>query len=151
MENVVERIIAWGELDPLGIVFYPRYYEWMDDCGHRFFDALGLSLGVLREKNHLIFGLVETGFRYHSPGRYGDRIRAVTRILRLERKILVLETSILRVPADELLAVGFEERICLDCSDPSRLRAADIPPEILEKLQNSTRSQPGVHTTPGWR
>jgi len=26
-QNIVERKIMWGDLDSLGIVFYPRYYE----------------------------------------------------------------------------------------------------------------------------
>jgi len=36
MQNVVERKIMWGDLDSLGIVFYPRYYEWIDASGHLF-------------------------------------------------------------------------------------------------------------------
>ena len=24
------RVVAWGECDPAGIIFYPTYYHWMD-------------------------------------------------------------------------------------------------------------------------
>ncbi len=27
---VLKKKVSWGDLDPLGIVFYPRYYEWID-------------------------------------------------------------------------------------------------------------------------
>ena len=40
--HTVERRIMWGDLDSLGIVFYPRYYEWMDACGHLLFESLRL-------------------------------------------------------------------------------------------------------------
>jgi len=30
-----------------GIVFYPRYYEWIDACGHLFFESIGLNIGKL--------------------------------------------------------------------------------------------------------
>ena len=35
-QNVIERQIGWGDLDPAGIVYYPRYYEWIDAAGHLF-------------------------------------------------------------------------------------------------------------------
>jgi acyl-CoA thioesterase FadM len=35
-QSIVERKIAWGDLDALGIVFYPRYYEWIDAAAHHF-------------------------------------------------------------------------------------------------------------------
>ena len=37
IENITDMHIGWGDLDPLGIMFYPRYYAWMDECGHLFF------------------------------------------------------------------------------------------------------------------
>ena len=24
--------VQWGDCDPAGIVFYPRYFEWFDAC-----------------------------------------------------------------------------------------------------------------------
>ena len=42
-QNVIERQIMWGDLDALGIVFYPRFYEWMDAAAHLYFAALGLE------------------------------------------------------------------------------------------------------------
>ncbi|HUU80038.1 MAG TPA: acyl-CoA thioesterase, partial [Acidobacteriota bacterium] len=69
-ENIVERKIMWGDLDSLGIVFYPRYYEWIDACGHLFFESISLNIGDLWRERKIIFGLVETSSRYFKPGRY---------------------------------------------------------------------------------
>jgi YbgC/YbaW family acyl-CoA thioester hydrolase len=32
MQRVLETIVQWGDCDEQGIVFYPRYFYWMD-CG----------------------------------------------------------------------------------------------------------------------
>jgi len=68
-ETVVERKIMWGDLDALGIVFYPRYYEWIDGCGHLFFEAAGFRQGDLWKERGLIFGLVETSCKYFCSGQ----------------------------------------------------------------------------------
>ncbi len=129
-ENIVERTIMWGDLDALGIVFYPRYYEWMDGCGHQFFDVLGLNMGKLWEERRILFGLVETSCRYFKPGRYQQQIRISTHIDELQSKTLKLKHRIHHCPNNELIVEGIENRICLDVSDPKHFKALDIPEDI---------------------
>lgn len=133
--HVLDRKVMWGDLDPLGIVFYPRYYEWIDACAHLFFESLGLPMGELFQKRGIIFGLVETGCRYHSPGRYHDSIRIRTSLAELGPRTMLLRYRVSRTPQEELLVEGLERRICLDATDPGRLRATEIPPDILEILR----------------
>ena len=85
-KHTVERRIMWGDLDALGIVFYPRYYEWIDGCGHLFFESVGINMNRIAREQGLIFGLTETGCRYFKPGRYHDRLQIVTFIDELTPK-----------------------------------------------------------------
>ena len=39
--------IEWGDCDPAGIVFYPRYLEWFDACTLALFQAAGFLKGDL--------------------------------------------------------------------------------------------------------
>jgi YbgC/YbaW family acyl-CoA thioester hydrolase len=133
--HVVDRRIMWGDLDPLGIVFYPRYYEWMDGCAHLFMESLGIPMKELLERRGIIFALVETRCRYHCPGRYHDSIRISTSLAELSSKAIVLRYRLCRMPQQELMAQGWERRICLDATDPTRLRAVEIPQDIKEILQ----------------
>ena len=94
IQNVIERKIMWGDLDALGIVFYPRYSEWIDACGHQFFDKLGLNLGNLWTKHGILFGLVESNCKYHHSGRYYQRIKIVTGIEELTSKTVHLSHHI---------------------------------------------------------
>ena len=136
-QNVMERRIMWGDLDSLGIVFYPRYYEWIDACGHLFFESINLNLGNLWRERKIIFGLVETSGRYFKPVRYYEKIRIFTNIDALEGKTVLLKHSIRGSRNDALMVEGFERRICLDVSDPENFRAIDIPADIYAVLKEA--------------
>lgn len=134
-QHIVERKIMWGDLDSLGIVFYPKYYEWIDASGHLFFESLGLTIGDLWRDRNIIFGLVETSCRYFKPGRYYQRISIATHVEALESKTVRLKHTIVSSPEGVLMVEGFEKRICLDVSDPDHFTAVDIPLDIREKLK----------------
>ena len=136
-QNVVERKIMWGDLDSLGIVFYPRYYEWIDASGHLFFDKINLNIGDLWQKRNILFGLVETSCRYLKPGRYHQSVRIVTNIDALEEKTLVFKHSIQESTDNALMVEGYEKRVCLDVSDPKNFRAIDIPQDIYDVLKKA--------------
>jgi YbgC/YbaW family acyl-CoA thioester hydrolase len=127
----------WGDLDPLGIVFYPRYYEWIDGCGHLFFEKLGLNLGTLWSERKILFGLTETSCRYVKPARYHQLIRIVTGIEKLGEKTLTLKHSLQNAADDALLAESVEHRICMDVADPKSLKAIDIPEDIYAVLKEA--------------
>jgi len=133
--NIVERKIMWGDLDPQGIVFYPRFYEWIDACGHLFFESLGLTLGDLCRDRNILFGLAETSCRYFRPGKYHQVIRITTSINGLEEKTVQLKNTIHESKGDALLVEGLEKRICLDVSDQENFRAIEIPRDIREVLR----------------
>ncbi len=130
----VERIVQWGDLDALGIVFYPRYYEWIDAAAHAFFDQLGLNLNTLWHDRHIQFGLVHSGCRYRQPGRYQQQIRIITKLTEVADKTLTLGHRIEDGSDGHLMVEGREERICIDVSDAQRFRAISIPPDIRKTL-----------------
>ena len=116
-QHAVERVIMWGDLDSLGIVFYPRYYEWIDGCAHQFFESLGINSGTLFRDRQILFGLVETACRYFKPGRYHQKLEIVTSIKVLEEKTITLKHLIKSIPEKDLMVEGTEKRICLNVSD----------------------------------
>jgi len=136
-QHMVERKIMWGDLDPLGIVFYPRYYEWIDGCSHLFFESLNLSLKFLGEKRSINFGLIETGCRYFKPGRYHQTIRIVTQLDELGKKTILLRHQILLANDGTLMLEAYEKRICMDTSDPQEIKARNIPDDINSILKEA--------------
>jgi YbgC/YbaW family acyl-CoA thioester hydrolase len=129
-KSISRRQIAWGDLDSLGIVFYPRYSEWIDASGHLFFDSLNLNVGKLWKERGIVFALVETRCQYYLPGRYNDWIEIATWSDSLTDKAVGLRHDIYRSSDRTLMVKGFEKRICVDVSEPATLKAMDIPHDI---------------------
>ncbi len=136
-EYVMHRKIMWGDLDPLGIVFYPRYYEWIDACGHLFFELLGLRLGDLWKGRGIQFGLVETSCRYRRSGRYHDEIDIVMSIHEIKSKTVGFRHVIQRAGSGEIMVEGYEKRVCLNCSNPESFFAIRIPDDISRVLHRA--------------
>ena len=45
LTNTRQRTIEWGDCDPAGIVFNPRYFEWFDAATAALFArALGMNI-----------------------------------------------------------------------------------------------------------
>lgn len=77
----IEQKVLFKHCDPAGIVFYPRYFEMMNDCVEAFFDAIGAPFEVLHKTDAVPTAQIETTF--HSPSRHGDLLTislSVTRI-----------------------------------------------------------------------
>ena len=130
----------WGDLDSLGIVFYPRYSEWIDASGHLFLESLNLNLGRVWKERGIVFALVETRCQYHLLGRYNDWIEIATCSDSLSDKTMVLRHDIFRSSDRTLMVTGYEKRICLDASEPATLKAIDIPEDIRAILLDAQSS-----------
>jgi 4-hydroxybenzoyl-CoA thioesterase len=66
--------IEWGDCDPAGIIFYPRYFEIFDGSTAALFEhALGISkFEMLKTLPFAGFPLVKTQARFLEPTRFGD-------------------------------------------------------------------------------
>ena len=136
-ESVMERRIMWGDLDALGIVFYPRYYEWFDAAAHQFFEAAGIPHDRLWEAHGMVFGLAETRCRYLAAGRYHQRVKIITRLEHLHKRGLTLHHAVMQGETDRTMVMGIEKRICMHASDPQRLKIATIPETVYQTLKNA--------------
>ncbi len=65
--------VLFKHCDPAGIVFYPRYFEMMNDCVEAFFDAaLGVPFEDLHGTGAVPTAQIET--RFTAPSRHGDKL-----------------------------------------------------------------------------
>src|SRR5579884_2988614 len=74
--------IEWGDCDPAGIIFYPRYFEIFDAGVSALFErALGMTkLQMLGAFDCAGFPLVRTRARFLKPTRFGDDVVVHTSI-----------------------------------------------------------------------
>ena len=67
--------VLFKHCDPAGIVFFPRYFEMMNDCVEAFFDHIGCPFETMHEDGGVPTGKIEA--RFHAPSRHGDHLSLV--------------------------------------------------------------------------
>ena len=129
--------IVWGDCDPAGIVFYPRYFEMFDASTTALFErALGMTkFQFVKAYDSVGYPMVDTRARFLLPTRYGDDVVIETEITEIKRSSFSLRHRLLK--DGELAVEGFETRVWVarDPADPDKIKAKPLPPELVAKLQ----------------
>ena len=123
-----EGKVLFKHCDPAGIVFYPRYFEMMNDCVETFFDHIGHAFADLHRRGAVPTVRIEAGFP--KPSRHGDMLHfalSLTQIGRTSANLRIDTTSgdeIRMTFRSTLVLVGTEGR---PLPWPDDLRAALTP------------------------
>lgn len=80
--------VLFKHCDPAGIVFYPRYFEMINDCVEAFFDHLGHPFETLHKTGAVPTAEIST--RFTAPSRHGNLLRLGLDVTRLGRSSLGL-------------------------------------------------------------
>ena len=124
--------VAWGDCDPAGIVFYPRYFYWFDTTFQRLLQSHGWSQAILQQQFGIIgTGLLDAGAQFHATVRDGDHMTIEAMISDWREKSFRVAYRCRR--AETLLAEGHEVRGWLKVVD-GRARALPIPDEFRSRL-----------------
>ena len=126
--------IEWGDCDPAGIVFYPRYFAMFDASTAALF-AVALGEPKIRwTARHGIVGIpmVDTRATFSVPSAYGDEVVIESRVTAFRRSSFDVMHRLIR--ADGVMGVeGFETRVWVgrDPADAKRIKAVAIPAEVI--------------------
>src|SRR5262245_66201055 len=79
--------VQWGDCDPAGIVFYPRYFEWFDASTILLFEkATGMTkINMLAKYGGAGLALLEARAVFKVASAYGDDIDVTTEITEFRR------------------------------------------------------------------
>jgi 4-hydroxybenzoyl-CoA thioesterase len=128
--------IEWGDCDPAGIVFYPRYIAIFDACTSALVErAAGMSkYRIFQSYEFAGYPLVETRARFLLPTRYGDDVVVESSVTGLRRSSFVVQHRLRK--GGELAVEAFETRVWTapDPDRPGRIKSRAIPPEIAARL-----------------
>lgn len=134
--NRREVAIEWGDCDPAGIVFYPRYFAMFDACTAALFAA---ALGYNKFEMLARFGIigipmVDTGAKFLVPSRFGDVISIESRVASFQRSSFQVSHRVFR---GGILAIeAHETRVwaARDPDDPTRIKGVAVPDEVKATL-----------------
>jgi 4-hydroxybenzoyl-CoA thioesterase len=126
--------IEWGDCDPAGIIFYPRYFAIFDASTAALFErALGMTkYDYLKAHDCAGFPLARTQARFLKPTRYGDDVTVESSITFGRSSFEVQHRLRLK---GKLCAEGAETRVWT-VRDPQtgRLKPHPVPEAVREKF-----------------
>src|SRR5580700_5349562 len=131
--------IEWGDCDPAGIVFYPRYFEWFDACAAALFEAAGFLRGDLVARQGMVIPMVDTRSRFLIPSRFGDELTVETTITRLGRSSFDVQHRVLK--GGDLAVECSETRVWarIDPTGAERMKSQPIPEAVIQALSQDTK------------
>jgi 4-hydroxybenzoyl-CoA thioesterase len=122
--------IQWGDCDPLGIVFFPRYFALFDDSTAALFErALGITtFTLLKQEQFSGFPTVDVRARFLAPSTFGDDVVIESTVREFRRSSFDVQHRLMKHGA--LAVEGFETRVWVSRGSDARLAAVPIPENI---------------------
>jgi 4-hydroxybenzoyl-CoA thioesterase len=131
-------IVGWGDCDPAGIVFYPRFHAWMDVNSHILARAMGIPREAMLPPNPDLVGLplVSTQAEFLAPASIDDVLEVRTWVSRIGRSSLALRHEIVRVDAADMVLVrGRDERVFVGRDARGSMRPRALTPSMRTALR----------------
>ena len=126
--------IEWGQCDPAGIVFYPRYFEIFDTSTSALFErALGITkFEMIKTMEFTGWPMVQTQARFMRPTRFGDDVTVETSI-KFGRASFEIEHKLSL--NGELCVECTEKRVWTRRDANGALKSLPIPEDVLAKFR----------------
>lgn len=126
--------IEWGQCDPAGIIYYPRYFEIFDASTAMLFErATGLTkYQQLKTLGFAGYPLVRTRARFLRPTRFGDDVTIESKIT-FGRSSFEIEHKL-----------SLDGVTCVECSETrvwvvrdaeGRLKSHPLPEDVRAKFR----------------
>ena len=135
-ENVVHRSISWGECDPAGIVFYPRFFEMFDDATAALLEAASGMTRAELIRHHDVLGwpMVKTSAEFRAPASYDDRVSIHTAVKRIGRSSFDIEHLLKRDAT--ICVIGRETRVWARHGPATKpVEAIPMPADLRARLE----------------
>jgi 4-hydroxybenzoyl-CoA thioesterase len=129
--------IEWGDCDPAGIVYFPRYLVMFDAATATLFERVGFKKPLLLQTFGIIgFPAVSVRSTFTVPCSFGDDVVIESTIAEWGRSSFKTHHRLLK---DDALAVeGWLTRVWAvsDPSRPSGIRGEAIPESLKARFEN---------------
>lgn len=135
--------IEWGDCDPAGIVYFPRYLEYFDRCTRALFERAGFFKRDMLKK-YSIAGIpaVDIKAQFMIPSRYGDDVVVESSVSHWGNSSVVVRHRLMK--GDALAIECFETRVWAAQvgADPAKLEGRSIPQEVKDAFGVMAQADP---------
>ncbi len=134
--------IEWGDCDPAGIVFYPRYFAMFD---HSTVLLIERALGMNKQALYTTFAfdgfpVLESRARFLIPTRFCDDVTIESAFVKVGRTSFGVQH---RLTKEDALAVEASETrvwVVRDFTRPGGFKAQPLPADVVAKFSATTVS-----------
>jgi len=130
--------IEWGDCDPAGIVYYPRYFAMFDHSTAMLLEAAtGYTKYEMTKKYDFVgFPMVDTGAKFYIPSKFGDDIVIESTISELGKSSFNISHKVWK--GDQVAIEAHEKRVWVGKhpDDPSKIKSKPIPDEVANRLRD---------------
>ena len=134
-------VVRWGDCDPAGIVFFPKFFEMFHDAMESWFgDCLGAPYDAVTVRRKLGLPSVHTEADFKIPTRFGEALTVELRIGHVGRTSIRLDYTVRGVDGD-VRATGATVCAVMDL-DPQRdtlRRAVPLPDDLRTAIERFRR------------
>jgi 4-hydroxybenzoyl-CoA thioesterase len=133
--------IEWGDCDPAGIVYFPRYFEMFDACTRALFERAGLfKRDMLKTYGIAGIPVVDMKARFMIPSRFGDDVVVESAVSKWGSSSFVVRHWLMK--GDAMAIECFETRVWVarPDGDTEKFEAHAIPEEVKEKFGSDSNS-----------
>jgi 4-hydroxybenzoyl-CoA thioesterase len=133
--------IEWGDCDPAGIVYFPRYFAFFDACTQALFEAVGLpKQTLLKQYDFVGIPVVEVSAKFMIPSKFGDDVKIETSIREWKRSSFRVHHRLLK--GSRLAAEGFETRVWVGQhpDEPGAMKSRPIPRDLIDRFRGRAQA-----------
>ena len=124
--------VRFKDCDAAGIVFFPRYFEMLNDLVEDWFrEALDWSFDAMHGAAQAGVPTAEVSCRFVAPSRLGELLTRELRVTRLGRTSFSLQVRFVGPAAD--LRVEIAQRLV--CVDTGEMMPRALPPEVRAGME----------------
>ena len=132
MSVTSENLIVWGDCDSAGIVYYPRYFYFIDCAFQALLRKAGLNNRILLERFGVRVPIIDTNAKFMAPATFEDRLTVDAKVVHWGTKSFRVNYRGSRenVPVFE----GYEVRVWAKIAADGAITTAAIVPQFKAAL-----------------
>jgi len=134
LKNSRTHLIEWGECDPAGIVYYPRYFQMFD---HSTTMLISRASGLTKYQLFKVYDaagypMVDTQAKFSIPTRFGDTVTIESEFTRIGTSSFDVIHRLLKDGKTAVEATEKRVWIGRDPADPDKIKSKPIPDNLAK-------------------
>lgn len=126
-----KRRVEFAETDLAGIVHFSMIFRYMEEAEHAMWREAGLS--IAHRDSDVSWPRVSAACEFRNPLFFEDEFEVWVRLAAARTRALDYEFTIVR--GETVIAVGTMTSVCVRKNSEGRMRATEVPEQILTRLR----------------